>query len=98
MSTRIKIILGCAIVLIGLGAIAAGPTAVGLYRIWFPNDQQWDGKVGWRLCNGAIAAWPGKAAPRCEHLHMCANEGALTQAESTKLRAMVAATPGCDPL
>ncbi len=51
-------------VLAALGLAAAwfgfrlGPDAIGLYRLAFPgdNDAAWESKVGWRLCNGAIAA------------------------------------------
>jgi hypothetical protein len=94
--TRIKIILICAVVLTALAGIAA-PTITGLYQLWFPSDVDWDSKVGWRLCNSAIAAWPGRPLPSCEHLHMCANEGALSESERRTLREMVTAKPGCGP-
>jgi hypothetical protein len=95
--TRIKIILICAVALTAVAGIAA-PTITALYQLWFPTDADWDTKVGWRLCNGAIAAWPGKPSPRCKYLHMCANEGALSEAEQKTLREMVSAKPGCEPL
>jgi hypothetical protein len=74
-------------------AAALGPSAVGVYRLAFPpdTDAAWDSKVGWRLCNGAIAAWPDKAAPNCDRLRMCDNEGGLTDAETARLKQMMAA-------
>jgi hypothetical protein len=95
--TRIKIILIFALALTVLAVIAA-PAITGLYQLWFPGDSDWDGKTGWRLCNSAIAAWPSKPGPSCEHLHMCANEGALSETEHKTLREMAATKPGCAPL
>jgi len=84
-------IAGLALAL-GLG-LAAGPSAIGLYRLVFPpdSDAAWDSKVGWRLCNRAIADWPGKPAAECWKLAMCDNEGGLSEAERTRLKQMMAA-------
>jgi hypothetical protein len=73
---------------------AFGPAAFDYYRLAFPpdTDAAWESKVGWRLCNGAIAAWPAKPAPNCDRLRMCDNEGGLTEAESSRLKQMMAAT------
>jgi hypothetical protein len=69
-----------------------GPSAIDLYRLAFPPDTEaaWDSKVGWRLCDGAIAAWPDKPAPQCWKLTMCDNEGGLTEDERTRLKQMIA--------
>jgi hypothetical protein len=79
-------------------AVAFAGDVYGIYRLFFPTEAAWDSKVGWRLCNGAIAAWPQKPAPECRTLHMCANEGALGAAEKIRLKQMMAALPGCEPL
>jgi hypothetical protein len=76
---------------IGLGVVL-GPRAAGLYGLAFPKDSEaaWDSKVGWRLCNGAIANWPDKPTPQCWKLAMCDNEGGLTEAERMRLKQMIA--------
>jgi hypothetical protein len=76
---------------IGLGAVL-GSSAIDLYRLAFPADTEaaWDSKIGWRLCNGAIAAWPDKPAPQCWKLTMCDNEGGLTEVERVRLKQMIA--------
>ena len=73
--------------------LVVGPSAIGLYRLVFPQDSYaaWDGKVGWRLCNRAIADWPGKPAAECWKLALCDNEGDLSDAERTRLKLMMAA-------
>jgi hypothetical protein len=87
------LVLAALLVVIGLVAVF-GPSAIGTYRLAFPpdTDAAWDSKVGWRLCNGAIAAWPAKPAPNCDRLRMCDNEGGLTEAEQARLQQMMAAT------
>jgi hypothetical protein len=73
--------------------LAIGPSAVGLYGLVFPADSNtaWDSKVGWRLCNRAIADWPGKPAAECWKLALCDNEGGLSDAERLRLKQMIAA-------
>jgi hypothetical protein len=88
---------GIAVLTLGfiwLGFTTAASWAVDLYRLWFPteSDATWDSKVGWRLCNGAIADWPQKTAPVCERLRLCDNEGALSGAERRRLKQMMTAT------
>jgi hypothetical protein len=82
------------IVGIFLGLIL-GPPVYTFIRIAFesPSDDDagWASKFGWRLCNGAIAAWPGKPAPACWKLAICENEGALTATERARLDRMLAA-------
>jgi hypothetical protein len=79
-----------ALAAVSLGVL--GPWAIGLYRLAFPPDTEaaWDSKVGWRLCNGAIADWPAKPAPACWKLAMCDNEGGLTDKERMRLKQMIA--------
>jgi hypothetical protein len=79
--------------LVGLAAVFA-PTALGLHRLAFPpdTDAAWDSKIGWRLCNGAIAGWPATPAPNCDRLRMCDNEGGLSETEHSRLKQMMAAT------
>jgi hypothetical protein len=68
------------------------PSAAGFYRLLRPadTDAAWDSKVGWRLCNDAIAVWPRKAAPACWKLTICDNEGGLSPAERRRLKDMMA--------
>ncbi len=61
-----------------------------------PGD--WDRKDAYQFCNAAIAQYPSKPAPPCEAMSMCANEGALSDAERAKLYDMVAKTKTCPPL
>jgi hypothetical protein len=93
---KLRRILFASAVLLGLAGLVGiyGPRAVGAYRLAFPpdTDAAWESKVGWRLCNGAIAAWPTKPAPNCDRLRMCDNEGGLTEAEHSRLNEMMAAT------
>ena len=93
---RVALILFAALGVTVAAALAGD--LYGLYRLFFPTEAAWDSKVGWRLCNGDIAAWPQKSAPECRHLHMCADEGGLGAAEMARLNQMIAATPGCLPL
>jgi hypothetical protein len=53
------------------------------------SDNGWASKLGWRLCNGAVAAWPDKPAPACWKLAICDNEGALSAAERKRLDQML---------
>jgi hypothetical protein len=73
-------------------AVAIAPSAAGFYRLLRPvdTDAAWESKVGWRLCNDAIAAWPRKAAPACWKLTICDNEGGLSPAERRHLKDMMA--------
>jgi hypothetical protein len=88
---RGAVILACAAIVAGLAVLVA-PSAAGLYGLFFPadTDASWDSKVGWRLCNAAIAAWPSKAAPACWKLDICDNEGGLSAAERRRLKRMMA--------
>ena len=55
----------------------------------------WDRHDAYQFCNAAIADYPVAPAPPCEAMHMCANEGALSDAETKKLYDMMAKTTGC---
>jgi hypothetical protein len=82
------------VLFVALASLAGAlwPDAFARYRLFFPldTDAAWDSKVGWRLCNGAIADWPDKPAPSCARLTMCDNEGGLSAAERTRLGRMMA--------
>jgi hypothetical protein len=82
------------VLFVALASLAGAlwPDAFALYRLFFPldTDVAWDSKVGWRLCNGAIADWPAKPAPSCARLTMCDNEGGLSAAERKRLGQMMA--------
>jgi peptidoglycan/xylan/chitin deacetylase (PgdA/CDA1 family) len=86
-------------IFIVLSAISTGvliaPTAIALYRLAFPPDTEavWDSKIGWRLCNGAIADWPAKSAPECRKLIMCDN-GRIERGRTNAAQA----NDGGDPL
>lgn len=54
----------------------------------------WGGRDAWRQCAPAIAAWPGRPAPPCSALQMCANEAPITPDERARLGEMIAAG-GC---
>jgi hypothetical protein len=90
LTWRVLVILGVVVGIV-LGLIV-GPS---LYRdfegLIFPpeTDAGWASKVGWRLCNGAIAACPSKPAPACWKLAICDNEGALTATERARLEQML---------
>jgi hypothetical protein len=79
-------------------ALGVAPSALGLYRLYFPpdTDQAWDSNVGWRLCNKAIADWQRKPTPACWKLMLCENEGALNDEERARLRQMEAEIK-CEP-
>jgi hypothetical protein len=81
----------CALVVL---AVLSAPGAAFNYELLFPADTDafWDSKIGWRLCNDAIAAWPKKTAPACWKLTLCDNEGGLTAPERQHLQQMMAAT------
>jgi hypothetical protein len=84
-------VLNCTAIVVALTAGIA-PNAAGFYRLLRPadTDAAWDSKVGWRLCNDAIAVWPRKAAPACWKLTICDNEGGLSPAERRRLNDMMA--------
>lgn len=86
-------VLSCTAIVVMLAVVMA-PSAAGFYRLLFPadTDADWDSKVGWRLCNDAIAAWPKKAAPACWKLTLCDNEGGLSPAERRRLKDMMVET------
>jgi len=92
MTTRILVIAGV-VFGIFLGVII-GPSVYSYFRLAaeMPDDDDagWAGKVGWRLCNGAIASWPGKPPPACWKLAICDNEGGLSAAERKRLDGMLA--------
>jgi hypothetical protein len=74
-----------------LGLIVAPPLYRDIEGLFFPPDTDagWASKVGWRLCNHAIAAWPNKPGIACWKLAICDNEGALTAAERARLEQML---------
>ena len=55
----------------------------------------WGRHDAYQFCNAAIGDYPTTPAPPCEAMHMCLNEGALSDAEKTKLTDMMARTNGC---
>lgn len=57
----------------------------------------WSGHGAWRRCQPAIASWPGRAAPPCAALHMCANEAPLTAGERARLAEMTKARGCAEP-
>jgi hypothetical protein len=90
---------GGAVVLAGVSvlvvlAVLSAPRASFNFELLFPadTDAAWDSKIGWRLCNDAIAAWPKKPAPACWKLTICDNEGGLTAPERQRLQQMMAET------
>ena len=89
---RGMIILGV-VVGIFLGLIV-GPPTYTFIRLAFEkpgdDDAGWASKLGSRLCNGAIAAWPDKPAPACWKLAVCDNEASLTTEERKRLNQMLA--------
>jgi hypothetical protein len=59
------------------------------------NEADWQRHDSWRFCNAAIAEYPKSPAPSCGALQMCANEGALSDAETKKLNEMIAHAKDC---
>ena len=59
------------------------------------SDADWGRHDAYQFCNAAIRHYPEKPAPPCEAMDMCANEGALSDAERAKLYDMIAKTKGC---
>jgi hypothetical protein len=55
-----------------------------------PGD--WDRHDAYQFCNAAIRQYPATPAPPCEAMSMCANEGALSDAEQKKLYDMITKT------
>ncbi len=55
----------------------------------------WDRKDAYQFCNAAISDYPATPAPPCQAMHMCANEGALSDAERKKLYEMLAKAENC---
>jgi hypothetical protein len=88
----VVVVLGvCVLVVL---AVLTAPGVAGTYAMLFPpdTDAAWGSKVGWRLCNDAIAAWPKKPAPACWKLTLCDNEGGLAAPERQRLQQMLAET------
>jgi hypothetical protein len=85
------LVIAGVVVGIVFGLIVGPPLYRDLEGLFFPpdTDAAWASKVGWRLCNGAIAVWPGTAAPACWKLAICDNEGALTTTERARLDQML---------
>jgi hypothetical protein len=98
MTTRI-LVVASVVFGIFLGVIIA-PSVYSYFRLAAAmpadDDAGWASKVGWRLCNGAIAAWPGKPAPACWKLAICDNEGDLNMLERKRLEQMLKGA-ACDP-
>lgn len=59
------------------------------------SPADWERHDAYQFCDAAIADYPSTPAPPCEAMHMCVNEGALDDAEKTKLYDMIAKTPNC---
>ena len=59
------------------------------------NAGDWERKDAYQFCNAAVADYPATPAPPCEAMSMCANEGAIDDAERKKLYDMIAKTEGC---
>lgn len=74
-------------------AIAAVALAACEPRARSASD--WSRHDAYQFCNAAIADYPKTPAPPCEAMSMCANEGALDDAETKKLLEMMAKTPNC---
>ena len=55
----------------------------------------WGAHDAWKQCKPAIAKGPGRAAPPCTALRMCANEAPLTVDERAKLGEMIR-DAGCE--
>lgn len=81
--------------IVALVALTLLAAMVGFF-FWFatPDASDWESKMAWKNCQGAIDAYPGKAAPSCEAMSMCANEAPLSPADRKKLRDMETAA-GC---
>jgi hypothetical protein len=89
--TRILVIAGVSFgVFLGL---IVGPSIYSYLRLAVEmpadDDAGWASKLGWRLCNGAIAAWPARTAPACWKLAICDNEGGLNAEERKRLDQML---------
>jgi hypothetical protein len=81
--------------IVALTALTLLAALAGVY-VWFftPDASDWESKMAWKNCQGAIDAYPGKPAPSCGAMSMCANEASLSPADSKKLRDMETAA-GC---
>jgi PBP1b-binding outer membrane lipoprotein LpoB len=76
--------------LLALALVAAGCSN--------PAAPVWDRKDAHRFCAPAIDAWPASFAPPCAAMHMCMNEARLTDAQRSKLLAMIRSAKDCgDP-
>jgi hypothetical protein len=72
----------------------------GLARRAFPRQIDWDSKIAWAKCDGALSAdipWPRDTTRACAAMTMCANEAQLTADQRQKLSALAAALPECAP-
>jgi len=90
VSWRTLVIAGVVVGIV-LGLIVAPPLYRDIEGLFAPPDTDavWASDRGWRLCNGAIAAWPDKPAPVCWKLAVCANDAALTATERQRLANML---------
>ena len=90
VSWRTLVIAGVVVGIV-LGMVVWPSLHRDIEGLFFPSDTDasWASKVGWRLCNGAIAAWPNKPAPACWKLAICDNEGTLTPSERARLDQML---------
>jgi len=59
------------------------------------SEADWQRHDAYQFCNAAIDTYPQSPAPSCDAMHMCANEGALSEAETRKLYEMMAKTKDC---
>jgi hypothetical protein len=78
--TAMKRLAGTAVALFAL--VACEPEAT--------RKEDWGRHDAYQFCNAAIRHYPDKPAPPCEAISMCANEGALSDAERKKLDDMIA--------
>ena len=79
--------------LLCLGAVTIGAVTIASCEPRARNNADWDRHDAYQFCNAAIADYPQSPAPPCEAMHMCANEGALSDAETKKLYDMIRNTP-----
>jgi hypothetical protein len=84
-------------------AAAIGATGfAGMFGFWtvramFPSTIAWNEKDAFAKCEGAIANadWPKAPANACAAMHLCANEAALSEAQTKALYDAIAKTAGC---
>lgn len=67
-----------------------------------PTDEQdwtshdWDGHDAWQQCAAMVNDYSGQPSAPCTVLWMCANEGALSDDDRSKLTQVIEETEGCE--